>query len=304
MLRGIPRRFSCGREFWQGDEVDHLGKTVKKNKLASVHFQGGPPESPADQARCPVSTGVACQPAGVAPLQKFAPDCCRNKQTVPGTPTRVGLGMLGHPNSRFNSPGGDTHHPGRRKDGIWGWTVVGGLEREDSGESISPHVLGAVGQGEVKSTEEKHSARLSGSQPLGVPDVGQVLVVCPYHDGLLGPLQPVAPLREGGVDSQELPISQVVICLRRQDKKVTGWTCWSSSDRWERMALMHTSDASTSTMNCREGWGRMSTGAEVNRLFRVKKASSASGVQEKGRRVNVRAVRGATTRLNPRINRQ
>ena len=43
----------------------------------------------------------------------------------------------------------------------------------------------------------------------------------------------------------------------------------------------------------------MSTGAEVNRLFRAEKASSASGVQ-KGRRVDVRAVRGAATRLNPR----
>ena len=64
---------------------------------------------------------------------------------------------------------------------------------------------------------------------------------------------------------------------------------------------MPTSDASTSTMTCREGWGRMSTRAEVNRLFRVEKASSASGVQEKGRRVDVRPVRGAATRLNPQI---
>ena len=39
----------------------------------------------------------------------------------------------------------------------------------------------------------------------------------------------------------------------------------------------------------------MSTGAEVNRLFRAEKASSASGVQEKGWRIDVRAVRGAAT---------
>ena len=54
---------------------------------------------------------------------------------------------------------------------------------------------------------------LSGSQPLGVPDVGKVLVVGLDHYGLLGPLQPVAPLGEGGVDGQELPIPHVIVCL-------------------------------------------------------------------------------------------
>ena len=39
----------------------------------------------------------------------------------------------------------------------------------------------------------------------------------------------------------------------------------------------------------------MSTGAEVNRPLRAKNVSSASGVQEKGRRVEVRAVSGAET---------
>ena len=60
---------------------------------------------------------------------------------------------------------------------------------------------------------------------------------------------------------------------------------------------MPTSDASTSTMNWREG-GRMSTVAEVNRLLRAENVSSASasGVKEKGRRVEVRAVSGAATR--------
>ena len=49
---------------------------------------------------------------------------------------------------------------------------------------------------------------------------------------------------------------------------------------------MPTSNASTSTMNWREGWGRMSTGAEVNRLLRTENASLASrgpGEGTKGR---------------------
>ena len=153
----------------------------------------------------------------MAPLQNPATDHCRDKQTVPGAPAQVGLGALGHPYSRFYSPGEDTHHPGRREDGIRSRTVVGGLRLEVSGESVCPHVLGAraVGQGEVEPAEEQGPARLTGSQPLGVPDIGQVLVVRPDNYGLLGPLQPVAPLGEGGVDSRELPIAHVIVRLCR-----------------------------------------------------------------------------------------
>ena len=160
---------------------------------------------------------MADQPAGVAPLQNPATDPCRDEQTVPGAPARGGLGALGHPYSRFYSPGEDTHHQSRREDGIQSRAVVGGLGLEDSGESVCPHVLGAraVGQGEVEPAEEQGPACLTGTQPLGVPDIGQVLVVRPDNYGLLGPLQPVAPLREGGVDSQELPIAHVVVRLCR-----------------------------------------------------------------------------------------
>ena len=56
---------------------------------------------------------------------------------------------------------------------------------------------------------------------------------------------------------------------------------------------MNTSDASTSTINWRPGSGKMSTGAEVKRVFRDEKVASASGDQEKGRRVEVSAESGA-----------
>ena len=80
-------------------------------------------------------------------------------------------------------------------------------------ERASALMFLAVGQGEVEPAEEQAPARLTGSQPLGVPDIGQVLVVRPGNYGLLGPLQPVAPLGEGGVDSQELLIAHVIVRL-------------------------------------------------------------------------------------------
>ena len=53
-------------------------------------------------------------------------------------------------------------------------------------------------------------------------------MVCPYHNGLLGPLQPVAPLREGGVDCQELSITDVVIGLGRGE----------TAGQWDRMNVL------------------------------------------------------------------
>ena len=102
-------------------------------------------------------------------------------------------------------------------DGIRGRVEVGRLGREDLGQSIRPHVLGArvEGECEIEPAEEQGPARLSGSQPLSVSDVCKVLVIGPDHYGQLGPLQPMVPLGEGGVDGQELAIPHVIICLRR-----------------------------------------------------------------------------------------
>ena len=68
----------------------------------------------------------------MAPLQHLAANCCRDKKAVPGTPSRIGLGALGHPHSRFDAPGDDTHHPGRREDSIHGRAAVRRLGREQS----------------------------------------------------------------------------------------------------------------------------------------------------------------------------
>ena len=176
------RHFSRGREFRQGDKVNHLREPVKDgvvalggretgdevkgnvrpwstgdgqrveeagwrtvggfpvradvaggHKLPRVHLKGGPLEAPADEVRRSGGPGVAGQPAGVAPLQYLASNRRRDEKTVPGAPSRIGLGMLGHPHSRFDAPGNDTHHPGRREDGIQGRAAVWGFGREKSG---------------------------------------------------------------------------------------------------------------------------------------------------------------------------
>ena len=103
------------------------------HKLPRVCLKGGPPEMPADEVGRTGGPRVAGQPAGVAPLQNLAANCRWDKKAVPGTSSRIGLGALGHPHSRFDPPGDDTHHPGRREDGIHGWTVVRGLGGERSG---------------------------------------------------------------------------------------------------------------------------------------------------------------------------
>ena len=103
------------------------------HKLPCVCLKGGPPEAPADELHRTGGPGVAGQPADVAPLQYLAANCRWDEKAVPGAPSRIGLGAVDHPNGRFNPPGDDTHHPGRREDGINGWAAVRGLGGEQPG---------------------------------------------------------------------------------------------------------------------------------------------------------------------------
>ena len=58
--------------------------------------------------------------AGVAPLKYLAAHSGWDEQAVPGAPFRIRLGTLGHPNRRFDPPGDNAYHPGRREDGVFG----------------------------------------------------------------------------------------------------------------------------------------------------------------------------------------
>ena len=90
-----------------------------------------------------------------------------------------------------------------------------GLSGKETEQGISTDVLGAgmEHQGEIELAEEG-PARLPGTEPLRVVDVGQVLVVRPDEDGMLGALQPVPPLRKGLADGQKFPVPHVVLTLR------------------------------------------------------------------------------------------
>ena len=174
------------------------------HKLPGVGFEGGLPEVTADELRRPVGPRVAGEATGVTPLEDLASDRRGDKQAVRWTPSRIRLGALGHPHCRFDPPCDDTYHPGRGKDGVHRRTVAWGVRGEHSGKSVRPHVLGArvVGQGEMEPAEKQGPARLSGAQPLRVPNVRKVFTVRPYEDGVLGSLEPMLPLRQGGVDGQ------------------------------------------------------------------------------------------------------
>ena len=57
---------------------------------------------------------------------------------------------------------------------LWGWVSVG----KEMGQGVGMDVLGTgtEHQGEIKSAEEEGPARLPGTEPLRVADVGQVLI--------------------------------------------------------------------------------------------------------------------------------
>ena len=92
-------------------------------------------------------------------------------------------------------------------------------------ESIGSHVFGArsVGQGEVESAEQESPTRMLGTQPLRLPDVSEIFVVSPYEHRMLGPLQPVYPLPQGGDHGQKFPVSHVIITFSRfKDTKASS----------------------------------------------------------------------------------
>ena len=100
------------------------------HKLPGVGFDGGPPKASTDKLHRPSGPRVAGQPAGVSPLKDLAADGRGDKQTVGWTPSRIGVGALSHPYRRFDPPCDDTHHPGRREDGVYRGVIVRGPRGE------------------------------------------------------------------------------------------------------------------------------------------------------------------------------
>ena len=110
---------------------------------------------------------------------------------------------------------------------------------------------------------------------------------------MLSPLQPVSPLHQSRVDGQQFPVPHVVVVFRRGEtpgqKRDGMYLLVLPRPLGTVRAICPVSEASTSTMNCCPGSGKISTGADVNNPFRARKASSAAGDQEKGRLMEVKA---------------
>ena len=73
---------------------------------------------------------------------------------------------------------------------------------------------------------------------------------------------------------------------------------------WDNTAPTPTSDASTSTTNCRVGSGATRMGAETKRLLSLANAASAASDHLNIVLGEVKAVRGATSWLKLRIKRR
>ena len=180
----------------------HTSQAATNSRTSSSKL--GHQKQPTNKLAGPGGSGVAGELAGVTPHENPAPDGLGDEEAVPGSSSRYGLGALSRLNSRFETPSDDPYNPGGRNDGGRVSDLRGMLTLEHSGQSIRPNVLrpGSVGQGEVKPAEQESPTRLLGTQPLRLPDVGEVLVVRPDKHGVLGALQPVSPLLQGSVDSQ------------------------------------------------------------------------------------------------------
>jgi len=46
-------------------------------------------------------------------------------------------------------------------------------------------------------------------------EIGQVLVVCPDQNWMLGPLEPVSPFLQGEFYGKKFPVSNIIVLLRR-----------------------------------------------------------------------------------------
>ena len=111
--------------------------------------------------------------AGVAPPENLTPDRLGDEKAILGTSCWAGMGALGCPDSRLKAPGDNPHDPGRRENRLRVGIPRGTLTREQARERVRTHVLraGPVGEGEVEMAEQESPARLSGTQPLRIPDV-------------------------------------------------------------------------------------------------------------------------------------
>ncbi len=86
-----------------------------------------------------------------------------------------------------------------------------------AGESISFNVLTSrtVRDLETETGEEQGPSGLPRVETFGFLEILQILVVGDHYKGVLSTLQPMPPLLQSELDGQQLPITHVVVLLRR-----------------------------------------------------------------------------------------
>ena len=115
-----------------------------------------------------------------------------------------------------DSPGDHSYDPGWWEDGMLVGALGLGLGGKEMGQGVGMDVLGAGTecQGEIESAKQEGPARLPGTEPLCIADIGQILVDHPDKDGMLGPLLPVPPHLKGRLDGQKFPVPHVIVSPR------------------------------------------------------------------------------------------
>ncbi len=70
----------------------------------------------------------------------------------------------------------------------------------------------SIREDEIETVKKKraHRARI---QPLSLPDVYEVLVVCPNDKWVFGPFKPVSPFLERHLYRQQLPVTYIIVVL-------------------------------------------------------------------------------------------
>lgn len=123
----------------------------------------------------------------MSPLQYLEANRLRDKQTVDGSVTRVRLVNLGVLHHLLNSPAEYRDSSLWRKDRVR--LSIGGTGGQLAGESIWYELsqTRTIRQDEVEPNEEEGPPGLTVVEPLGRLNIGEVLVVCPDHEGFSGP---------------------------------------------------------------------------------------------------------------------
>ncbi len=114
----------------------------------------------------------------------------------------------------LQSPLDGANEHGWREDGFRSGGFLRSVKARE-GVCLDIFISWSIGDGELEPSEEERPTCLAGIEPLGAPEVFKIFVVCDYGEGVLCSLQPVSPLLQSQLDSEQFSVPYVVVALRR-----------------------------------------------------------------------------------------